>query len=107
MKKGISTAVLLSALLLLTLAAVLAGAGYMLYMSRSDSGQRATARRNAMAATEGMFALAQNTDDPLVQEERQKLIDQWSGVPAQAYRMAGQDYLDVGDVQMPAHQRRD
>lgn len=44
--------------------------------------------------------LAQNTDDPLVQEERQELIDQWSGVPAQAYRMAGQDYLDVGDVQM-------
>lgn len=84
----------------LTLVAVLAGAGYMLYMSRSDSGQRATARRNAMAATEGMFALAQNTDDPLVQEERQELIDQWSGVPAQAYRMAGQDYLDVGDVQM-------
>ena len=83
----------------LTLVLILAGAGYMLYMSRSDSGQRATARRNTMAATEGMFALAQNTKDPLLQEEREALLKQWSGVPAQAYWLAGQDYLDVGDVQ--------
>ena len=83
----------------LTLVLILAGAGYMLYMSRSDSGQRATARRNTMAATEGMFALAQNTKDPLLQEEREALLKQWGGVPAQAYWLAGQDYLDVGDVQ--------
>ena len=94
----------------LTLVAVLAGAGYMLYMSRSDSGQRATARRNAMAATEVMFALAQNTKDPLAQEEREALIKQWSGVPAQAYRLAGQDYLGRGrradGNHLHAHQRR-
>ena len=48
-----------------------------------------------------MFALAQNTDDPLVQGGRQALIQAVGGAyPAQAYRMAGQDYLDVGDVQM-------
>ena len=84
---------------IVTLVVVLAGAGYMLYMSRSDVGQRATARRNVMAAAEGMFTLAQNTKDPLVQEEREALLKQWNGAPAQAYWLAGQDYLDVGDVQ--------
>ncbi len=83
---------------ILTLVVIVAAAGYTIYMSRSDSGQRATARRNTMAATEGMFTLAQNTRDPLVQEEREELLKQWNSVPAQAYWLAGQDYLDMGDV---------
>ncbi|MCI5956212.1 MAG: chitobiase/beta-hexosaminidase C-terminal domain-containing protein, partial [Clostridiales bacterium] len=82
-----------------TLVLVIAGGAFYVYMSRSDSGQRAAARRNTLAATEGMFTLAQNTKDPLVQEECEALLKQWSGVPAQAYWLAGQEYMDVGDVQ--------
>jgi len=75
------------------------GAGVMVYMSKSDSGQRATARRNALSATEEMFALAANTRDPLAQESREELLKTWGGVNPQAYWLSGQDYLDAGDVE--------
>lgn len=81
------------------LVAMVAGTAFYVYMSRSDSGQRAAARRNTLAATEGMFALAQNTKDPLAQEEREALLKQWGGVSPQAYWLAGQEYMDAGDVQ--------
>lgn len=78
---------------------MLGAAGYMVYMSKSDTGQRATARRNTLAATEGMFTLALNDKDPLVLEEREALLKSWMKAPAQAYWLVGQEYLDVGDVE--------
>ncbi|MEG1471616.1 MAG: chitobiase/beta-hexosaminidase C-terminal domain-containing protein [Clostridia bacterium] len=84
--------------LILAVLCLLSFGGYMIYMSKSDSGQRATARKNALAVNEGMFALATNTKDVLVAPEREELLKQWGKAPAQAYWLAGQDYLDVGDV---------
>lgn len=78
---------------------LLAGAGYMVYMSKSDSGQRMTARKNVLAATEGMFTLALNEKDPLAQEEREALLKTWNKAPAQAYWLVGQEFLDVGDIE--------
>lgn len=84
---------------ILALVVVIAGAGALVYMKRSDQGQRATARRNALSATESFFALAQNQKDPLLQTEREELLKQWNSVSPQAYWLAGQDYMDVGDVE--------
>lgn len=80
------------------LAVMALGVGYMMYMKRSEGGQRATARRNALSANEAMFALAAETRDPLVQPEREALLKDWGGISPQAYWLAGQEYLDVGDV---------
>lgn len=77
---------------------IIAASGIMVYISQSDSGQRATARRNALSATEGMFTLARETRDPMLQEEREALLKEWGSVNPQAYWLSGQDYLDVGDV---------
>ena len=71
----------------------------LVYIGRSEQGQRAKARRNALSTNEAFFQLAQNTDDPLVQSEREELLSQWNGVNPQAYWLAGQDYLEVGDVE--------
>ncbi len=83
-----------------TLAVLVAVVGLFIYASNSESGQLATARRNVLAADETLFELAQNTRDPLVQEEREALLKEWNSVGAQYYWQAGQDYLDTGDVQM-------
>ncbi|MBR3872564.1 MAG: chitobiase/beta-hexosaminidase C-terminal domain-containing protein [Clostridia bacterium] len=80
--------------------AIAAGVGYLVYNSKSETGQRATARRNALSATESLFELAVNTRDPLVQTEREALLREWNSVPAQAYWLSGEGYLDVGDVQL-------
>lgn len=80
--------------------AIAAGVGYLVYNSKSETGQRATARRNALSATESLFELAVNTRDPLVQAEREALLREWNSVPAQAYWLSGENYLDVGDVQL-------
>ena len=80
--------------------AIAAGMGYLVYNSKSETGQRATARRNALSATESLFELAVNTRDPLVQTEREALLREWNSVPAQAYWLSGEGYLDVGDVQL-------
>ena len=85
-------------LIALTCVAIVCVVGYFIYMSRSDTGQRITARRNVLASTEGLLALAQNTDDPEVQTEREELLKQWNESPAQSYWLVGQDYMDVGDV---------
>lgn len=77
----------------------LAGSGLLVYLSKSDSGQRATARRNALSATEEMFVLATETRDPLVQEAREDLLKDWNSVSPQAYWLSGQEYLDMGDVE--------
>ena len=85
--------------LICVLVVITAAAGVYVYISKSDSGQRATARRNALSATQSMFDLAANTRDPLVQEEREALMEKWTSVNPQAYWLSGQDYLDVGDVE--------
>ena len=82
------------------LIAIASGVGYLVYNSKSETGQRATARRNALSATESLFELAVNTRDPLVQTEREALLREWNSVPAQAYWLSGEGYLDVGDVQL-------
>lgn len=79
---------------------VIAAGGLYVYMRRSSSGQRARARSNTLSATEAMFTLAENTKDPLVQEEREALLKKWSGVNEQFYWLVGQDYLDVGEVEL-------
>ncbi|MEG2207199.1 MAG: chitobiase/beta-hexosaminidase C-terminal domain-containing protein [Clostridia bacterium] len=84
--------------LIASFCALLAGGGYLLYMSRSDQGQRATARRNVLSVNEAMLSLASNTKDPLVIEERDALLKDWNKVPSQHYWLVGQDFLDVGDV---------
>lgn len=74
------------------------GIGATVYISNSDTGQRATARRNTAQATEGLFSLAASTD-PLLKTEREELLKTWGGVSPQAYWLAGQEYLDAGDVE--------
>ena len=81
------------------LVVIVAGAAYLVYMNKSDQGQRATARRNALSATEAFFTLAQNDKDILVQTEREDLLKKWNSVSPQAYWLAGQDYMDEGDVE--------
>ena len=82
------------------LVVIVIAAGFMTYMKKSDTGQRATARRNALSATEELFALARETRDPLAQDAREELLKQWNSVSPQAYWLSGQEYLDVGDVEM-------
>ena len=67
--------------------------------SQSDSGQRSTARRNALSATEAMFELAV-THDQMAQPEREALLETWGKISPQAYWLTGQEYLDMGDVAM-------
>lgn len=78
---------------------LIAGVGLLVYISRSDQGQRAKARRNALSASEAFFELALNEDDLLVQTEREELLKTWNNASPQAYWLAGQDYLEVGDVE--------
>lgn len=75
------------------------GGGLAYYMTKSESGQRAIARRNALAATEEMFVLAADSRSPAVQDAREELLKTWTSVSPQAYWLSGQDYLDVGDVE--------
>jgi len=89
---------MLIGLIAFLLVLVIGGGAYYL-ISTSESGQRAAARRNALAATEGMFELAANSRDITVQEEREALLETWMSVEPHAYWMAGQEYLDVGDVE--------
>ena len=86
--------------LICVLVVVAAGIGVAVYASKSDAGQRATARRNALSATEELFALAAETRDPLAQDAREELLKQWNSVTPQSYWLSGQDYLDMGDVEM-------
>lgn len=78
---------------------VIAAGGLWYFQSQSDTGQRSTARRNALSATEGMFDLAASTDQ-MAQLEREALLEEWGKVNPQAYWLSGQEYLDAGDVAM-------
>ncbi len=78
---------------------VIAAGGLWYYQSQSDTGQRSTARRNALSASEGMFELARSTDQ-MAQPEKEALLEEWGKVNPQAYWLSGQEYLDAGDVAM-------
>lgn len=69
------------------------------YASHSETGQRSIARRNALSVTDGLFDLAVSTD-PMAQQERQALLEEWGKASPQAYWLSGREYLDAGDVAM-------
>jgi len=82
---------------ILTAVMIAAAIGYMVYMRTSDTGQRATARKYALSANEGMLTLA-TSKDPLVETEKQELLKDWGSAPAQAYWLVGQEFIDMGDM---------
>ena len=73
--------------------------GYYIYLSQSEVGRAITARKNVLAVTEEMFALADNTKDPLVKEAREELLEKWNEIPTQTYWKVGEEYLDTGDIE--------
>jgi len=76
---------------------VLAGAGYFVYMKTTDEGQRITARKRVLLATEEDILLAAN-DDNLVRTEQEEMLEWFLTVPAQTYWLVGQDYTEAGDM---------
>lgn len=76
-----------------------AAGGLWYYSAQSETGQRSTARRNALSVTEGMFELARSTDQ-MAQVEREALLEEWNKANPQSYWQSGRDYLDAGDVGM-------
>ncbi|MBR6571028.1 MAG: chitobiase/beta-hexosaminidase C-terminal domain-containing protein, partial [Clostridia bacterium] len=76
-----------------------AAGGFWYFHSQSDTGQRSTARRNALSVTEGMFELAVTTDQ-MAQTERTALLEEWGKVNPQAYWLSGQEFMDMGDIAM-------
>lgn len=85
--------------LIVAVIVVIAAGGLWYYSSRSETGQRSTARRNALSVSEGMFELAV-TNDQLAQPEREALLEEWNKANPQAYWLSGREYLDAGDVAM-------
>ncbi|HPS81350.1 MAG TPA: chitobiase/beta-hexosaminidase C-terminal domain-containing protein, partial [Candidatus Limiplasma sp.] len=77
---------------------IAAAGGYLLYLNSSDSGQRMTARKRVMAASEQMLELAASTD-AVRETERNALLKDWNDAPAQAYWLVGQEYMDMGDME--------
>ncbi|HPF86433.1 MAG TPA: chitobiase/beta-hexosaminidase C-terminal domain-containing protein [Candidatus Limiplasma sp.] len=88
-------------LLLVVIAAVLAAAvaGYFVYMKVSDQGQRITARKRVLMATEETLELAATTDNLLLTEQ-EDVLDNFLSVPAQTYWLVGQDYESMGDMEL-------
>lgn len=84
---------------LVACALALAGVvGYFIYMSRSDTGQRATARKNVLATYEAQFELAVSKDATRLTEQ-EELLKQWNAAPATAYWATAQDFADAGDLE--------
>lgn len=82
------------------IAAVLAlgsGLGYMVYMSRSDTGLRATARKNVLVSNETLLALAQTKDATLLTQQ-EELLKEWNRAPGHSYWEVAQEYVDEGDL---------
>ncbi|NCB36608.1 MAG: hypothetical protein EOM58_11270, partial [Clostridia bacterium] len=77
---------------------ILAAAGYWVYMSRTDEGQRATAQKIVAKTTDEALLLATNTD-PLVKEQHDEALKQLNKASAQSYWLVGQDEMDIGDVE--------
>lgn len=78
---------------------LLTGVGYTLYMNNSMAGQRITARRLTREATNQLLATAVTTDNLLVTQKEEALKKLGKATP-QAYWLVGQEFLDVGDVEM-------
>ena len=76
---------------------ILTAAGYWFYMSGTDEGQRATARRAVEAASEFTLELASSRDD-LRKKEREDLLGNLESAHTQAYLLVGQEYIDTGDL---------
>jgi tetratricopeptide (TPR) repeat protein len=76
---------------------VLAAAGYFVYMKVTDGGQRITARKQVLMATEDQILLAAN-EDPTMRLAQEEAINFFLTVPAQTYWLVGQDYMDIGDM---------
>jgi len=76
---------------------VVAGIGYLVYVSTSDAGQQMTARKQVVAATEDLLELASSTD-AVLETERTEALNSLGSAPAQAYWLVGQDYMEVGDM---------
>jgi len=83
--------------LLAVFVVMLAGVGYMVYMSQSDEGHRITARKLVLEATEEQFQLAV-TRDPTLLEPQEELMREWTGIPSQTFWQIGEEYLDAGDL---------
>ncbi|MCL1854450.1 MAG: chitobiase/beta-hexosaminidase C-terminal domain-containing protein [Clostridia bacterium] len=83
--------------LLILVLVILAAAGYWVYMSGTDEGQRTTARRIVEASSEFTLELASSKDD-LRQKEREDLLGNMRSAPAQAYWLVGQEFIDKGDL---------
>ncbi len=77
---------------------LLLAVGYYFYMQSTDEGQRATARRMTLTASEELLALAQTTDVQL-QADRDTVLSDLGKASPQAYWLVGQEYLDMGDMQ--------
>jgi len=84
--------------LILAVLLAVAGAGYLVYMNNSDTGQRMTARKRVMACNETMLELA-SSKDAVRDTERKALLKDWNDAPAQAYWLVGQEFMDVGDME--------
>ncbi len=86
-------------LMLVIAAALLAlsAAGYFVYMKVTDDGQRITARKQVLMATEDQILLAAS-QDPAVLLAQEEVLSQFLTVPAQTYWLVGQDYMDIGDM---------
>ncbi len=85
--------------LIVVVLCILAAAGYYVYMSQTDEGQRMTARSVVKDCTEDTFTLARSTDDASA-EARSAALKTLNSAPAQAYWVVGSDYSDKGDVFM-------
>ncbi len=75
--------------------------GYLVYMSQTDEGQRATARKNILSSSEELLEFAAMSDDPTDpegNEEREELLKKWNSAGTASYWLVGQEYLDVGDI---------
>ena len=78
--------------------AIAALAGYLIYMSGTDKGQRMTARGKMADVTAELLELARSKDD-LRQTAREEVLKDLGKAPAQAYWLVGGEYMDVGDVE--------
>ncbi len=77
--------------------AIVAGVGYLIYMSTTDAGQRMTARKQVVATNEALLELASSTD-AVRETERKAALKTLGSASAQAYWLVGQEYMDAGDM---------
>ena len=82
---------------IIVILALLALVGYFIYMRVSDQGQRITARKRVLMATEDTIQLAA-TDEPTLLDEQEEVLDDFLSVPVQTYWLVGQDYMEIGDM---------